>query len=308
MPTGAAVPAAAGVIGVLLAVDIVRQLQNGNADAGLAFAAPATCVALIAAVAVGRWPQGRRMAGLILWWLLMSVGSDLGAEWSSSRLAVTAWALALALQSPAYAHMALAYPSGRVRDRLEKSFLVLAYPVGLLWQAFPALFFDPRGCAGCSGDVPSLLFTGSTFNLRPIGDAFAWIFIALGVAFVALVVRRLRQSPPGARRTLFPLAAAGLFAASEFVVTRIASLAGWSQLMNPLAWVDRANLLILPAAIFIGIATIRRHRGPLGDLVVELAAAQPRRSEPHSPARSATRRSSSPCGSPTGSSTSTKTV
>jgi signal transduction histidine kinase len=37
------------------------------------------------------------------------------------------------------------------------------------------------------------------------------------------------------------------------------------------------NLLVLPAAIFVGVAAIRRHRGPLGDLVVELASASPRK-------------------------------
>jgi signal transduction histidine kinase len=40
-------------------------------------------------------------------------------------------------------------------------------------------------------------------------------------------------------------------------------------------WLSRANLFVLPLAILIGVATSRRHRGPLGDLVVELGAARP---------------------------------
>jgi CheY-like chemotaxis protein len=49
-----------------------------------------------------------------------------------SRIAVTAWLLALALQAPAYSQVALAYPAGHVRDRIEREFLVLAYVVSLL--------------------------------------------------------------------------------------------------------------------------------------------------------------------------------
>ena len=114
-----------------------------------------------------------------------------------SRIAVTAWLLALALQAPAYSQMALAYPSGHVRDRIERAFLVLAYVVSLLWQLAPALFADFR-CAGCSPHVPSLLFTGQVIDLTWVGRVFSILFIVLGVAFIALVVRRLRQAPAGA--------------------------------------------------------------------------------------------------------------
>jgi len=37
---------------------------------------------------------------------------------------------------------------------------------------------------------------------------------------------------------------------------------------------------IVPAAVFVGLATIRRHRGPLGDLLLDLRDARPDRIEP----------------------------
>jgi hypothetical protein len=80
------------------------------------------------------------------------------------------------------------------------------------------------------------------------------LYIALGVAFIALVARRVRQAPPGARRTLLPLAAAGVFACAQLIVERAAWLTGWSQAQATLDWLSRANLLILPLAILIGVA------------------------------------------------------
>ena len=212
----------------------------------------------------------------------------------ASRVAVTAWLLALALQAPAYSQMALAYPSGHVRDRIEREFLVLAYVVSLLWQLAPALFADFH-CAGCSPHVPSLLFTGHVIDLTWVGRVFSILFIVLGVAFIALVVRRLRgrrRERAGRRRRSRPRASWAP-SSSRFAPRRLPTGARRSG-----RWIGIGNLntLVVPAAIFVGIATIRRQRGPVGDLIVELSAAGPDQTEPPSRAQSAIERSSSRCG------------
>jgi signal transduction histidine kinase len=51
-------------------------------------------------------------------------------------------------------------------------------------------------------------------------------------------------------------------------------LGGWQRPLGVLDWVDRANALVLPLAIFVGLAAIRRRRGPVGDLVVALGSAR----------------------------------
>ena len=161
----------AAAIGVLVTADVVREVQLGTADAMTWFSAFAAYVGLAAAVAVGRWPERRRMALWILAWLLTGAVIDLAGDWPDSHLAYTLLLLALALQPPVYSHMALAYPSGRVRERLERAFLIVAYAVSLAWELTPALFFTPRGCANCGPSVPSLLFTGHTFDLTPLGTS-----------------------------------------------------------------------------------------------------------------------------------------
>jgi signal transduction histidine kinase len=270
------VPAAAAAVLALLAADVARALDAGIADAGLAFFAPTACLGVAAALAVGRWPERRRMALLILLWLFVGVVDDLDWDWQTSRAAATLSILAFGLQSAVYAHMVLAYPVGRIRDRLERGLVSLAYPVTLLWVGFPLLFADPRTCTeGCVPRVPSLFFTGWTFDLRPVGQVFDVIFIGLGLAIFVLVFRRLRLNPPGAWRTRLPLVAAGFYAAAGFIAARVSDLGGWSRPSGPLDWIDRANTLIVPVAIFVGIATIRRQRGLVGDLVVELNSARP---------------------------------
>jgi DNA-binding CsgD family transcriptional regulator len=219
-------------------------------DASDWFTTVAALVALGAAAAIGRWPDRRRAAWLIFAWVLAGTVGDVPVVWR----------LGLALQPPLYAHMALAYPSGRVQDRLEREFLAVAYVVSLLWQLTP-MVLAPR-------------------VLPPFGYVYWSLFVVLGLAFVALVVRRVRRAPPGARRMLLPLTAAACFAAADFVLLRAAWIAHWDAPLNVLGRLDDANTLILPVALFVGMATIRRRRGPAGDLVLELTLSGDARAHP----------------------------
>jgi signal transduction histidine kinase len=254
----------------LWAMDVVRQVELGVADSYLGFYVVAAVVAVGVAVAVARQPGRERLAFLITVWLVVSVLDDLAVDWPVSRSAATVWMLAHGLAPAAYAAMVLAYPSGRLRARAERWLVGLAVVVGLVWMGAPLLFFPGGGCPSCAPRVSSLLYTGTTFDYLPVGQASWSAFIVLGVAFVVLLVRRLRAAPPGARVTLLPLGLAVFFTAGEFVAQRVVWLGGWQSPNGVLDWVDRLNALLLPLAIFVGLAAIRRRRGPLGDLVVEL--------------------------------------
>jgi signal transduction histidine kinase len=267
--------AAAALVLALVAMDVVRQAQLGEADLGLALFAPATCFGVLIGVVVGRWPGRERMGMLIIAWELATVTTELGIEWPTSRLAATLGGLAVGLVPATYALMVLAYPSGHLRDRLERWLIGVVFGLGLAWMGVPLLFADPRGCASCSPRVPSLLYTGRTFDYSIAGHVFSSSFIALGLIFVWFLLGRLREAPPGARVTLLPLALAVVFTIAQFVAVRVVWLGGWHSPLNALDWIDRLNAYLLPAAILVGIAAIRHRRGPLGDLVVALGTARP---------------------------------
>ena len=183
--------------------------------------------------------------------------------------------LAHGLAPAAFALMVLAYPSGRLRAGGERLLVALAALIGLVWMGAPLLFFRPGGCPTCAPRVSSLLYTGTTFDYLPVGQASWSAFIALGLAFVVLLLWRLGAAPRGALVTLLPLGLAVFFTAAEFVTQRVVWLGGWQSPGTALDWIDRANALLLPLAIFVGLAAIRRRRGPLGDLVVEVGQARP---------------------------------
>jgi signal transduction histidine kinase len=265
--------AAAAVAIALVAIDVVRQLQLGQADVGLALFAPATGFGVAVGVVVGSWPGRVRMGALIVAWALVSVVTEFGVDWPTSRLATTLWMLATGVLPATYAWMVLAYPSGRLHGRLERGLVVVAFALGLAWMGVPLLFADLRRCAACTPRANSLLYTGLSFDYFTLAGRVFWSsFIVLGGCFVWLLIRRLRQAPRGARVTLLPLAVAVVFAVANFVAVRVVWLGGWRSPIATLNWVDWLSALVLPAAILIGIASIRRRRGPLGDLVVELGS------------------------------------
>jgi signal transduction histidine kinase len=268
--------AAAAVAIGLVAIDVARQLQLGQADLGLALFAPATCFGVAVGVVVGGWPGRARMGVLIVAWALVSVVTDFAVDWPTSRLATTLWMLATGILPATYAWMVLAYPSGRLHGRLERGVVIIAFALGLAWMSVPLLFADLRRCAVCTPRATSLLYTGLSFNYFTLAGRVFWSsFIVLGGCFVWLLVRRLRRAPRGARVTLLPLAVAVVFVVANFVALRLVWLGGWQSPLPALNWIDRLSALVLPAAILIGIASIRRRRGPLGDLMVELSSVPP---------------------------------
>ena len=107
------------------------------------------------------------------------------------------------------AHSALAYPSGRVRERSERRFLavtyvtVVAFPLAILLvhdEGVRLRYFDnhPR---------ESLLEVSAQDGLAGfLGDAYTVVaYGALAALFIVLVARRLRRATPRARWILAPV-------------------------------------------------------------------------------------------------------
>jgi signal transduction histidine kinase len=180
-----------------------------------------------------------------------------------------------------FAHCALAYPTGRVKDRLERGLLAVAYPTAVLFPLVTLLFYD--------GTRPLRFFdpTSRQSLLLVHGDADvvaavqkAYVVFAYGVLaslFIALIVRKVLLATPRARRNLLPsaLAAVGaaLRAVFEFAITFVNPPPQW--IFDNLFWWQITTLIAVPVALVVGLLRSRLAHASVGDLVIQLERAPP---------------------------------
>lgn len=173
------------------------------------------------------------------------------------------------------AHVALSYPSGRVTDRLEKTFLKVAYAVVL---AFPLAillvydgsrrlqYFDPsprESLLLIASDADLVTSLQKTYTVTAYG--------ILATLFILLISRKLVRATPRARRILAPLLLAAVVAALRAVLDGILTFATVPpDIVYDLFWWQIAALAALPLALLAGLLRARLARVHVGDLVVHL--------------------------------------
>jgi signal transduction histidine kinase len=275
---------AAGLALTLVSVAVTR----GEPAYSLAGIAPAAWAAgllagwsLIAA-GLGAWARrpGSRFGPLAvaagLAWFL--------AEWDNPGVGVAvAFTAGLVLQAacpPLIGHAALVYPGGRLRSRLERVAVALAYGGTVLALGIlPALFFQPAG-QGC-GQCPANLL--NVFNDPQAVQALTRVGIAMGLAWTVLLVTllgwRLVRSTAATRRLIAPVVVPAIayltLVAWSFQHAMAKGFLGNDSLERRL-WLGQATALV---ALALGMSWEwvqgRRTRSALARLVVELAASPP---------------------------------
>jgi len=176
-------------------------------------------------------------------------------------------------------HSALAYPSGRIKDKAERALVIAGYTTVLAFPLLAALFY---------GGTSPLLYFGrlsrnSLINVTDDGHAVALLqkseevvfFGILACLFILLVVRRFWLATPRMRRILAPLALAavafGLRAITECVFTFVDRPFAADYLF----WWQFVAVFALPIALVAGLLRARLARAGVGELVVELEHARP---------------------------------
>ena len=257
-------------------IDVVLSARQGGPAGDLVIGTTVNAVTISTGLVVWASRPSSRMGALITTWGICGFLADTVALAPDSRLVATIGLPLVLLPSAVYAHMVLAYPTGRIVDRVDRSAVAVFYAAALL-DAVPLLTMSKPAsdCGDCSPHVTSLLFIGQISWLGAIGQGFAVVFIALGTLFLGLVVRRIGRSSPGARRTLWPLGVAAGFAATQFVARFVASLFGLDGSSGTLLWLDRLAGVAVPIALAMGVLSTRRARGTVGALVVELGDVPP---------------------------------
>ena len=109
------------------------------------------------------------------------------------------------------AHTVLAYPSGRVRDRLERRLMQAGYLTVIAFPLAVLLLHDERDRLRQFGDLvrkSDFLVVREARAVELLQQTYTVVFFGvLAALFVALLVRRLARAP-GSRLAAAPLVAA----------------------------------------------------------------------------------------------------
>jgi signal transduction histidine kinase len=172
--------------------------------------------------------------------------------------------------APILAHIALSYPSGRLRTALDRAVVGAIYAVSAAVSAVIVLVFSPRsaGCTRCAWE-PAPFPSGAAFQAAT--SVYQRAGAVLVPLFFAALWLRWRRATPAERRDLAPLWLAGLVLALVYLLevfaSPVPSANSFSYLLFELQGLLQASL---PVIFVWGLLSARLARSAVGDLVIDL--------------------------------------
>jgi signal transduction histidine kinase len=224
---------------------------------------------LVAGIATWqRWPASR--LGL----LFTIVGYlDLVPNTLVNSLNSVAFTIALLTQTmtgAALAHLALAWPSGRLRSRFERNVVIAEYAWTIIPTLISTLFFKPV-FSGCGSRCPVNLLLVS--DSQSIGNIVGVVSLTGSLAIigilVVLIVRHWRSARGWSRRAMTPLLWISAVVITQYVFQ---NLVDNLTLVVPNLAVNLAPLVLLtgPVLVIADALRARTARGAVGSAVVDL--------------------------------------
>jgi hypothetical protein len=168
--------------------------------------------------------------------------------------------------------MLLAFPSGRLQNTWERVLVVGFYVSGTVGGPIAMMFRDPRECP-CHPPANIALIASSPRVADALEHTTSIAAVVLITAFVVVLVRHWRAAAPSTKRALTPVYWGGALGGLVALGAAINDATGASY-TNTLAWgwLDVTVTFALPILFLVGLLRLRRTRGALGDLVVELGS------------------------------------
>jgi len=230
-------------------------------------------VGQVAEFAVGllfwMWRPRNIVGPLLALWPLLALSNDVPSLFDYSQWSWTVFVALTGLYGAVYVNAVLLFPSGRLRSRYERVLIAFVYAVLWLHLALPVLLFG--GFPGAPPFLHSFLDLGHPWSgLGTWLDVWAVAAIATIVVVDCLLVTRVVRAAPGVRRRLLPLVAVFVvlwtfvFVFTSLVTLGVVDEAEWA--LYPFTAVYGLSAL----AAAVGLAAVRRRRGDVADLVVQL--------------------------------------
>jgi signal transduction histidine kinase len=225
-----------------------------------------------------RWPASR--LGLLFTivgyaWVLPSVGH------LPDAVAFTIGNLIASIYGASLAHLALAWPTGRLRSRFERGVVISEYAWTAGQSLVSMLFWNPRtnGCpVGCPAN---LLLADNSTSVEHTFDAISVPFsLVLTGTVLTLIVRHWRSAIGWSRRAMVPLLWISVVVIALSVTQTVAeniSLRFFNLPVVSFVLFNVAPLVYLagPALFVISTVRARTARGALGAAIVDLEPGAP---------------------------------
>jgi signal transduction histidine kinase len=168
------------------------------------------------------------------------------------------------------AHIALSYPTGRLRTRFERAVIGIIYGVSSLTSLVILLAFDPRaaGCTRCAWEPAPFPSRLAVMTANLVAQRLDFILVLL---FLAAVWLRWRRVTPAERRALAALWVAVGVVCLVDLLGAFASPFPVRQPFAYLVWELQSVLYVSVPLIFLwGLLSARLARSAVGDLMIEL--------------------------------------
>jgi signal transduction histidine kinase len=211
---------------------------------------------------------GLLMAAVGTAWLLYGVG------WIVAPVPFAIANVSRFLYQAFLAHLALAFPSGRLRSRSERIIMACVY----VWVPLSALlgwaFSDPRvqGCRLCPRNLLLIHWDpGLHHTVELITNRLSTILLVVVAVFLARHWLAIRKASRRTRRILAPISWVTLPAVALIGAQQAVNDSSLSGAAEVLVW--RAGPLVLvglPIAFLIGLLRLRLDRSAIADLMLEL--------------------------------------
>jgi signal transduction histidine kinase len=180
-------------------------------------------------------------------------------------------------------HVALAYPTGRLRDRYELWLVRVGYTATLVFPLLILLFYDGTRRLHQFDPFPrkSFLLVHADSDLAlTVQEIFvAFFYGLLATLFIALIVRKLVRATPRGRRILAPLLLVAVVAALRAVLECIFTFVDRPPAIayDQLFWWEVIGFIGVPIALLDGLLRARLAHAGVGDMMVELERTPPHR-------------------------------
>jgi signal transduction histidine kinase len=215
-----------------------------------------------------RWPANR--LGLLF--------SIVGYAWWLPNLGYLPYALPFAIgnvvasvYAASLAHLALAWPTGRLRSRFECWVVVAVYAWNTGQSVVSLLFWNPSA-SGCGPGCPAnLLLVDSTSSIESAFDAWSVLpSMIITATVLTLIIRHWQKARGWSRRSMRPLLWISFAVIALSVAQTLAS--NINLPVSDFALFEIAPLVLLtgPAIFVVSTLLARSARGAVGTAIVDL--------------------------------------